>query len=72
MKHNCPQTHKFNALIGSIILFFLNVFGGHIHMSFFGDPGTPVWISGDVSSRFQSQSGFCLIPIVGENVMYIQ
>ena len=28
-------------------------------MSFFGATGTPV--SGDVSSGFQSQSGFCLI-----------
>ena len=29
------------------------------------------WISGDVSSGFQSQSGFYLIHIVEENVMYI-
>ena len=29
------------------------------------------WISGDVSSGFQSQSGFCLICIVEANVMYI-
>ena len=29
------------------------------------------WISGDVSSGFQSQSGFCLIHIVEANVMYI-
>ena len=31
-------------------------------MSFFGGPLVPLfWISGDVSSGFQSQSGFCLI-----------
>ena len=30
-------------------------------MSFFGATGTLFWISGDVSSGFQSQSGFCLI-----------
>ena len=29
------------------------------------------WISGDVSSGFQSQSGFYLIPIAEANVMYI-
>ena len=29
------------------------------------------WISGDISSGFQSQSGFCLIPIAEANVMYI-
>ena len=29
------------------------------------------WISGDVSSGFQSQSGFCLIHIAEANVMYI-
>ena len=29
------------------------------------------WISGDVSSGFQSQSGFCLIRIAEANVMYI-
>ena len=41
------------------MVFFFKGFGGH--MSFFGATGTPVWISGDVSSGFQSQSGFCLI-----------
>ena len=30
-------------------------------MSFFGATGTPVLDSGDVSSGFQNQSGFCLI-----------
>ena len=28
------------------------------------------WISGDVSSGFQRQSGFCLIRIAEANVMY--
>ena len=40
-------------------------------MSYFGATGTPVWISGDVSSAFQSQSGFCLTRIAEANVMYI-
>ena len=40
-------------------LFFFKVFGGH--MSFLG-PLVPLFcISGDVSSGFQSHSGFCLI-----------
>ena len=47
------------------------MFVGHIHMSYFGATGTPVCISGDVSSGFQSQSGFCLIHIAEVNVMYI-
>ena len=43
-----------------IYIFFFKVFGGH--MSFFLGPLVPLfWISGDVSSGFQSQSGFCLI-----------
>ena len=29
------------------------------------------WISGDVSSGFQSQRGFCLICIAEVNLMYI-
>ena len=42
-------------------------------MSFFWGPLVPLfWISGDVSSGFQSQSGFCLILFFVEaNVMYI-
>ena len=42
-------------------------------MSFFGGPQIPLfWISGDVSSGFQSQSGLCLIHFFVEaNVMYI-
>ena len=41
-------------------------------MSFFGATGTLFWISGDVSSGFQSQSGFCLICyFVEADVMYI-
>ena len=40
-------------------------------MSYFGATGTLFWISGDVSSGFQSQSGFCLVRIVEANVMYI-
>ena len=43
-------------LTGLSVQFFVV---GHIHMSYFGATGTPLfWISG-----FQSQSGFCLIHI---------
>ena len=50
--------------------FFLKVFGGH--MSFLGPLVPLFWISGDVSSGVQSQSGFCLIHFFVEvNVMYI-
>ena len=53
--------------------FFLVFFVGHIHMSlFWGSLVLTLWISGDVSSGFQSQSGFCLIRIAEANVMYIQ
>ena len=39
---------------------------------FLGPLVPPFWISGDVSSGFQSQSGFCLIHVFAEvNVMYI-
>ena len=38
---------------------------------FWGPVVPPFWISGDVSSGFQSQSGFCLIRNVDANVMYI-
>ena len=47
--------------------FLFKVFGGHICPFL----GPLFWISGDVSSGFQSQSGFCLIRIVEANVMYI-
>ena len=40
-------------------------------LSYFGATGTPVLVSGDVSSGFQSQNGFCLIRIVEANVMYM-
>ena len=41
-------------------------------MSFLGPLVPLFWISGDVSSGFQSQSGFCLICFFAEaNVMYI-
>ena len=54
-------------MVSNCRLFFcLKVFGGH--MSFFWALS---WISGDVSSGFQSQSGFCLIRIAEVNVMYI-
>ena len=40
-------------------------------MSFLGALVPLFWISGDVSSGFQCQSGFCLIHFVEANVMYI-
>ena len=40
--------------------FFLKVFGGHT-CPFWGPLVPLFWISGDVSSGVQSQSGFCLI-----------
>ena len=41
-------------------LIFLKVFGGHT-CPFLGQLVPLFWISGDVSSGVQSQSGFCLI-----------
>ena len=41
-------------------IFFLKVFGGHT-CPFLGPMEPLFWISGDVSSGVQSQSGFCLI-----------
>ena len=49
--------------------FFYNVFGGH--MPFYG-PLTPLfWISGDVSTRFQSQSEQPYSHLVEASVMNI-
>ena len=50
--------------------FLKKVFGGHI-CPFWGPLVPLFWISGDIFSGFQSQSGFCLICIVKVNVMYI-
>ena len=50
-------------------VFFKSFWRTHV---LFGATGTLFWISGDVSSGFQSQSGFCLIRYFAEaNVMYI-
>ena len=59
----CNHSHdsriSLSAYPGSIIFYYhyfsKNVFGGHIHMSYFGATGTLFWISGDIS-KFQSQS----------------
>ena len=49
--------------------FFLNVFGGHIHVSYFGGTGSPIFgFSGGISSRFQSPNGFCLICFYGDKM----
>ena len=45
--------------------------GRHIHKFYFGATGIPVFISGDISFRFQSQSGICLICIAEANIIYI-
>ena len=55
--------------------FLKKVFDGHMSFFFLGGGGALVslfWIFGDISSGFQSQSGFCLIRIFAEaNIMYI-
>ena len=48
--------------------FFKKVF---VHLCFLGPLVPLFWISGDASSGFQSQSGFCLIYIVEANIMYV-
>ena len=48
--------------------FFFKVFGGHT-CPFLGPLVPLFWISGDVSSGFQSQSGFAIF--AEANVMYI-
>ena len=56
------------------IFFFVCLFvflSTHSHVLFWGHWYPLFWISSDVSSGFQSQSGFCLIRIAEANVMYI-
>ena len=54
------------------LFFFLKFFcRTHSHVLSWGHWYPLFWISGDVSSGFQSQSGFCLIRIAEANVMYI-
>ena len=64
-------TNPFNDFLET----FLKKFLEDTHVLFLGGGGGALvplfWISGDVSSGFQSQSGFCLIRIVEANVMYI-
>ena len=43
----------------------------HSHVLFWGPLVHLFWISGDVSSGFQSPNGFCLIRIAEVNVLYI-
>ena len=58
-----PRFHLANTAVNLAVSTFFKkkVFGGHI--SFFGPLVLLFWISGDVSSGFQSQSGFCLIRV---------
>ena len=62
---------------GLHLLFFFNFFflklfcRTHSHVQFLGPLVPLFWISGDISSGFQSQNGFCLIHISEANVMYI-
>ena len=58
-------------IIPDLLKFLFSFFVGHIHMSYLGSLVSLFWISGDVSSGFQSQSVFCLIRIAEANVMYI-
>ena len=46
---------------GYFVCLFFEIFGGHI--SFLGPLAPLFWISCDVSSGFQRQSGFCLIHV---------
>ena len=56
-------------LLFRIVFFFQSFWRTHV---LFLGPLVPLfWISGDVSSGFQSQSGFCLIRIAEANVMYL-
>ena len=56
----------------SFFFFFLKFFLSDTFTCPILGPLVPLfWISGDVSSGFQSQSGFCLICIAEANVMYI-
>ena len=55
----------------SYITLFFEIFGGHT-CPFLGPLVPLFWISGNISSGFQIQSGFCIICIFVEvNVMYI-
>ena len=55
-----------------IYILFFKVFGGHL-CPILGPLVPLFWISGDVSSGFQSQSGLpgCLIHIVKANIMHV-
>ena len=50
---------------------FFKKFLADTHVLFWGPLVPLFWISGDISSGFHSQNGFCLICIVEANVMYI-
>ena len=69
----CVLFHLFVSSSLFFLLFFLiKVFLSDTFTCPFLGPLVPLfWISGDVSSGFQSQSGFCLIHIAETNVMYI-
>ena len=58
------------SLILSAQRIFFKSCGEHT-CSFLGLLVPLFWIAGGISSRFQSQSGFCLIRIAEVNVMYI-
>ena len=66
----CTVYTECTAVVPFNNIYFSKVFGRHT-CPFLGPLVPLFWISGDVSSGFQSQSGFCLIRIVEANVMYI-
>ena len=57
--------------IGKLLFFFFFLKFLADTLVLFGPVVRLFWISGDVSSGFQSQSGFCLICIAEANVMHI-
>ena len=69
--HLLISTHQLNffKIIFIFIIIFSKFLGGH--MCPILGPLVPLfWISSDVSSGFQSQSGFCLIHIAEANIKY--
>ena len=65
-----PYGHRYEIDIQIAFFFFLLKFLADT-CPFWGPLVALFWISGDVSSGFQSQSGFCFIQIAEPNVMHI-
>ena len=66
------ETDSHNLILSRYVFGMLfNSSGGLLHTSYFEATDTLFLFSGDVSSDFQSQSGFCCILIMEANVMYV-